>query len=90
MASVNLTFEKRKWIRKCYWKTENVTEVQRRWLNEFGTPQMVSHRITTTSEKFDPCLFSWKMDRTKGKGEVSTKITRPNIVTLFPVGCSKE
>jgi hypothetical protein len=31
-----LTFEKRKWIVKCYWKTETVTEVQRRWRNEFG------------------------------------------------------
>jgi hypothetical protein len=82
MASLNLTFEKRKWILKCYWKTDNVTEVQRRWLNEFGTPQIVSHRITTR-EKFGPCLFSWKMDRTKGKGEVYTKITRPNTVNTF-------
>jgi hypothetical protein len=24
MALVNLTFEQRKWILKCYWKTENV------------------------------------------------------------------
>jgi hypothetical protein len=31
-------FEQRKWILKYYWKTENVTEAQRRWTNEFGTP----------------------------------------------------
>jgi len=36
MALSQLTFEKRKLILKCYWKTENVTEVQRRWRNEFG------------------------------------------------------
>jgi len=33
MALSQLTFEKCKWIIKCYWKTENVTEVQRRWRN---------------------------------------------------------
>jgi hypothetical protein len=30
------TFEKRKLILKCYWKMKNVTEVLRRWRNEFG------------------------------------------------------
>jgi hypothetical protein len=29
MALLQLVFEKRKWIRKCYWKAENVTEIQR-------------------------------------------------------------
>jgi hypothetical protein len=37
MALQQLTFEKRKWIYKCYWKMENVTEVQRRWRNESGS-----------------------------------------------------
>jgi hypothetical protein len=36
MAISQFTFEKREWILKCYWKTENVTEVRRRWGNEFG------------------------------------------------------
>jgi hypothetical protein len=36
MAQSQLTVEKRNWIRNCYWKTENVTEVQRRWGSEFG------------------------------------------------------
>jgi hypothetical protein len=35
MALLQLTFEKCKWILKCYWKTENVTEVQTQ-RNEFG------------------------------------------------------
>jgi hypothetical protein len=30
------TFEKRELIPKCYWKMKNVTEVLRRWRNEFG------------------------------------------------------
>jgi hypothetical protein len=37
-ALVNLMFEQCKWILKCYWTMENVTEVHRRWRNEFGTP----------------------------------------------------
>jgi hypothetical protein len=28
MVLSQLTFNKRKWILKCYWETENVTEVQ--------------------------------------------------------------
>jgi hypothetical protein len=36
MALSQLTFEERKWILKCYWKTENVIEVQRHWRNGFG------------------------------------------------------
>jgi hypothetical protein len=32
---INLNFEQSKWIVKCCSKTENVTEVQRRWKNEF-------------------------------------------------------
>jgi hypothetical protein len=37
-ALVNLMFEQCKCILKYYWTMENVTEVQRRWRNEFGTP----------------------------------------------------
>jgi hypothetical protein len=36
IASSQLTFEKRKWILKCFWKTENVTKIQRSWRNKFG------------------------------------------------------
>jgi len=38
MASLQLAFGQRKWIRNFYWKMEYVVEVQRRWRNEFGTP----------------------------------------------------
>jgi hypothetical protein len=33
MVLCQLTSEKYKWIIECYWKTENVIEVQRRWIN---------------------------------------------------------
>jgi hypothetical protein len=52
MALVKLTFEQCKWILKCYWKTENVTEVQRRWRNEFGTPP-TQVTVTKISDKFE-------------------------------------
>jgi hypothetical protein len=49
---INLNFEQSKWIVKCCSKTENVTEVQRRWKNEFGTPPT---RVTVTKirDKFE-------------------------------------
>jgi hypothetical protein len=39
MVLCQLTSEKYKWIIECYWKKENVSEVQRRWIInlEFGT-----------------------------------------------------
>ena len=36
--AVKLSFDKRKWLLKCYWKVENVVEVQRLWSVQFGTP----------------------------------------------------
>jgi hypothetical protein len=36
MASSQLTFEECKWILKSCWKTENVTDVEKRWRNRFG------------------------------------------------------
>jgi hypothetical protein len=35
MALPQVTFDKRKWILNCYWKTENMAVVQKRWINEF-------------------------------------------------------
>jgi hypothetical protein len=49
MVLVNV-FEQCKWILKWYWKMENVTEVQRRWRNEFGTPTRVT--VTKIRDKF--------------------------------------
>ena len=41
-----------KWLLKCYWKVENVLEVQRHWRVEFGTPPT---RLTVTRirDKFE-------------------------------------
>ena len=36
--AVNVSFDERKWLLKCYWKVENVFEVQWCWSVEFGTP----------------------------------------------------
>jgi hypothetical protein len=46
MASLKLLFEQHKWILNCYWKKENVIEMQRRWRSEFGTPPTTPVAIT--------------------------------------------
>ena len=38
MAANQLSLEERKFVLKCYWKTENATEVQRRFTSEFAKP----------------------------------------------------
>ena len=38
--ALKLSFDERKWLLKCYWKVENLVEVQRRWKVEFGTPTL--------------------------------------------------
>jgi hypothetical protein len=53
MALVNLTLEQRKWILKCFWKTENVTEVQKLWRNKFGTPPTTRVTVTKIRDKFE-------------------------------------
>jgi hypothetical protein len=57
MALVNLTFEQRKWILKYYWKTENITQVQGRWRNEFGTPSPTLVTVTKIRDKFGVDVF---------------------------------
>ena len=44
--AVTLSFDERKWFLNCYWKVENVVEVQWHWRIEFGTPP--STRVTIT------------------------------------------
>ena len=34
--AVKLSFDEHKWLLQCYWKVENVVEVQRRWRFEYG------------------------------------------------------
>ena len=50
--AVKLSFDERKWILKCYWKVENVVEVQRRWRVEFGSPP-TKVRKTRIGDKFE-------------------------------------
>jgi hypothetical protein len=52
MALVNLMFEQRKWLLKCYWKTENVTEVQRSWRSKFGKPPPPPVKVGNIRDKF--------------------------------------
>ena len=42
-----------KWLLKCYWKFENVVEVQRRLRIEFGTPPPTRVTITRFRDKFE-------------------------------------
>jgi hypothetical protein len=53
MVLINLTFEQRKWILKCYWKAKNVTEVQRRWRNEIVIPPQTRVTVTKMRDKFE-------------------------------------
>ena len=48
-----LSFNECKWSLKCYWKVENVVEVQRRWRVEFGTPSPTRVIITKIRDKFE-------------------------------------
>ena len=51
--AVKLSFDEPKWLLKCYWKVENVVEVQWRWRVEFGTPPSTRVTITRIREKFE-------------------------------------
>ncbi|PSN35681.1 hypothetical protein C0J52_21762 [Blattella germanica] len=51
--AVKLSFEERKWLLKCYWKVQNVVEVERRWRVEFSTPPPTRVTITRIRDKFE-------------------------------------
>ena len=51
--AVKLSFDELKWLQKCYWKVENVVEVQRRWRVEFATPPPTRVTITRIRDKFE-------------------------------------
>ena len=53
MAEGRLSFEKRKFILKCYWKYENTVEVQRQFRMEFGTDPPMRLTITRIRDKFE-------------------------------------
>ena len=51
--AMTFSFDERKRLLKCYWKVENVVEVQRRWRDEFGTPPPTRVTITRIRDKFE-------------------------------------
>lgn len=53
MAGYQLSFEERKFVLKCYWKTENVTEVQRRFRREFDKSPPTHRTIARIRDKFE-------------------------------------
>ncbi|XP_076305614.1 uncharacterized protein LOC143222676 [Tachypleus tridentatus] len=53
MEEARLSFEKRKFILKCYWKCENVAEVQRRFRRELQTDPPTRLTITCIRDTFE-------------------------------------
>ena len=53
MAEVRLTFEERKFIIKCYWKHENITEVQRQFERQFQKTPPTRRTIAHIRDKFE-------------------------------------
>ena len=53
MARARLNFEERKFILKCYWKTENISEVQRRFRTEFQRDAPMRLTITCLRDNFE-------------------------------------
>ena len=53
MADVRLTFEERKFVIKCYWKYENVTEVQRQFRRQFQRTPPTRRTIARIRDKFE-------------------------------------
>ena len=53
MARARLNFEERKFILKCYWKIDNISEVQRRFRMEFQRDAPTRLTITRLRDKFE-------------------------------------
>ena len=51
--AVKLSFDEYKWLLKCYWKVENVVQVKRRWMVEFGTPPQKRVTLTRIRDNFE-------------------------------------
>ena len=62
--ALKLSFDEDKWLLKCYWKVENVDEVQRSWRVEFGTPPPPPPPPTRVTirirDKFEALLLIFK------------------------------
>ena len=53
MAGARLSFEERKAVLKWYFKSENISEVQRQWRNEFGIQPPTRLTIARIGDKFE-------------------------------------
>ena len=53
MARARLNFEETKFVLKCYWKTENISEVQRRVTTAFQRDAQTRLTITRLRDKFE-------------------------------------
>ena len=53
MANAQLTFEEKKFILKCYWKHENIMEVQRQFNRQFQKTPPTRRTIARIKEKFE-------------------------------------
>ena len=53
MAEIRLIFEQRKFILKCYWKTENISEIQRQFRMEFQRDALTWLTISRMRDQFE-------------------------------------
>ena len=59
---VRSPFDEPKWLQKCYWKVENVVDVQRGWSVEFSRPSPPTRvKITRQVEVTGICAVRQKI-----------------------------
>lgn len=81
MVETQLSFEKRKWVLKCFWKTENVQEVQRRWQMAFGTQPPTRLTIARIRDKFEMHGTVKNVNKERsGRRKTSTSNENVNVV----------
>ncbi|KAJ4437939.1 hypothetical protein ANN_13878 [Periplaneta americana] len=81
MAEVRLNYEEIKFILKCYWKTENIREVQRRFRLEFQRDAPTRLTIARLRDKFeDEGTVQNVHKNNSGRPRTSTSPTREREV----------
>ncbi|KAJ4432956.1 hypothetical protein ANN_15213 [Periplaneta americana] len=81
MAEVRLNFEERKFILKCYWKTVNISEVQRRFRMEFQRDSPTRLTIPRLRDRFeDEGTVQNIHKNNSGRRQTSTSPTREREV----------
>ena len=53
MMSNNLNKDKRIWLLKEYWKSQNSKTVRKKWMETFGTPAPKRQTVYRIRDKFD-------------------------------------